>query len=616
MNKFFVSINILCGILVGTMIPFLSTAQTTYWQQRVNYEMNIDFEVKKHQFTGKQKLTYFNNSSDTLEKVFYHLYFNAFQPNSMMDVRSRTIADPDARVGNRISTLKPHEIGYHKIKSLKQDGQVLEYEVVETILEVKLKKPILPNTQTVFEMEFESQVPIQIRRSGRDNAEGIAYSMTQWYPKMCEYDREGWHANPYIGREFHGIWGDFEVKITIDSSYVLGGTGYLQNPTEIGHGYEEKGQSLKRPASSKLTWHFKAPNVHDFAWAADPDYTHTVFKTKQGLTLHFLYQKNDKTTYWAELPEYTAKAFDLMNQTFGQYPYQQYTVIQGGDGGMEYPMTTLISGERNLGSLVIVTVHELIHSWFQGVLATDESLYAWMDEGFTSYCQVLMTVKLGFDDSPNPFADSYESYFALMKNGYPEPLTTHADHYLTNQTYGINAYSKGAIFLHQLSYIVGQETFEKGMLAYFNTWKFKHPTYTDFKRVMEKVSGLELDWYFEYWIHTVHTIDYKIETVKKVGKGTEITLQKLGVMPMPIDLVITLKNGEKVTHYIPLGIMRGEKTEKNVKMMVEKDWFWTHPKYTLTIEHNFQDIEQIEIDPSYKMADIEHSNNIYSTNPK
>ena len=228
--------------LIGFLSLFsmlLIQAQPDRWQQRVKYTMDINMNVTTNQFTGKQKLEYTNNSPDTLTKVFYHLYFNAFQPNSMMDARSRELGktrvgrnqDWDGRVRDRIQNLKPDEIGYQKILSLKMNGVAQQFNVLETILEVKLTKPILPKTTVVFDMDFEAQVPLQVRRSGRDNPQtGVRYSMSQWYPKLCEYDYEGWHPTPYVAREFYGVWGDFDVKITIDKNYILGGTGYLQNP--------------------------------------------------------------------------------------------------------------------------------------------------------------------------------------------------------------------------------------------------------------------------------------------------------------------------------------------------------------------------------------------------
>ena len=216
------------------------------WQQRVEYNIDVDFDHTKHQYSGTQKLVYFNNSPDELNKVFYHLYMNAFQPGSAMDVRSRTIADPDPRVGERISKLKPNEIGYLKVKNLKMNGRNCPFTVEGTIMEVTLPEKIAPLSNVTFELEFDGQVPIQIRRNGRMSREGVDYSMAQWYPKMCEYDYQGWHSNPYIGREFYGIWGDFDVTIHIDSKYTVGGSGVLQNPTEIGKGYAENATSKTR----------------------------------------------------------------------------------------------------------------------------------------------------------------------------------------------------------------------------------------------------------------------------------------------------------------------------------------------------------------------------------
>jgi hypothetical protein len=598
----------------GINVP--AHAQTDYWQQRAEYTMEVDMNVETNQFTGDQTLIYYNNSPDTLTKVFYHLYFNAFQPGSMMDVRSRTIADPDRRVMDRILYLDEEEIGYQHINSLKQDGQDVSYEVVGTVLEVALNEPILPGDESTFTMNFDAQVPLQIRRSGRDNAEGIRYSMAQWYPKMAEYDQQGWNANPYIGREFYGIWGDFDVKITIDSAYVIAGTGILQNPQEIGHGYQAEGQRVKRPNSPRLTYHFVAENVHDFMWAADPDYQHTTAQVPDGPRLHFFYQSDTLAENWEQLPEYTVRAFQYMNENFGKYPYDAFSVIQGGDGGMEYPMSTLITGHRSLQSLVGVTVHEFIHSWYQGVLGTNESLYAWMDEGFTTYATNRTMAQLfsrGGRAGGQEQANTYAGYFSLVSSGLEEPLTTHSDHFNTNRAYGSASYSKGAVLLHQLSYVIGQNTFDGAMRRYFNDWKFKHPDVTRFKRVMEKESGLELDWYFEYFVNTTRTIDYGVQSVESDGDQTLITLKRVGLMPMPQDVLITYQDGRQELMYIPLRMMRGEK-EKEINELdrtVLPDWPWTFPTYQFKLAHPKSDIQQIVVDPSGRMADVERSNNAY-----
>lgn len=603
----------------------LSIAQAQlrgYWQQEVDYKMEIDVDVEKHQFKGTQKLVYTNNSPDVLDRVYYHLYFNAFQPGSMMDVRSRTIADPDSRVGDRIFNLKEDEIGYHKILSLTQDGKKVDYEVDGTILVVMLDKPIAAGASTTFDMKFESQVPKQVRRSGWANAEGVEFSMSQWYPKLSEYDVRGWHPNPYIGREFHGVFGDFDVKIKIDKDYVVGGTGIVQNPNEVGHGYQDEGKEVKYK-KDKITYHFVAEDVLDFFWGADPDFVHTTAQVPNGPKLHFFYQQpivdveateEENALYkenWEKLPELTVKAFEHANKNFGVYPYPQFSTIQGGDGGMEYPMGTLITGGRSLGSLVGVTVHEMYHSWYQNVIATNEALYPWMDEGFTSFASSETMAHI-FEREGNPHTGSYRGYFGIVRAGIEESLTTHSDHYNTNSAYGRASYSKGAVFLNQLRYIIGEEAFRKGMLNYHETWKLKHPTDLDFIRLMEKESGMILDWYYEYFIQTTKTIDYAVSSVTGNETSTTVELSRVGLMPMPLDVMVEYQDGTSENFYIPLRVMRGEKpNEYDVKQTVLKDWTWVTPTYTFEIPARESEIKSVTIDPSQRLADINSENNVF-----
>jgi Peptidase family M1 domain len=585
-----------------------SIAQRDYWQQRVEYSMDIKLDVSTHRVMGNQLLTYYNNSPDTLTKVYYHLYFNAFQPGSMMDVRSRNLPDPDRRVMDRISKLKDDEIGYQHILSLKQDGKALTYKITGTVMEVTLAKPMLPKSKSVFDMKFESQVPNQIRRSGRNNREGISYSMTQWYPKMAEYDFQGWHAYQYVAREFHSPWGDFDVKITIDPKFVIGGTGKLQNPDQIGHGYST---NETKKSSGDLTWHFVAKDVIDFAWAADPDYTHDKAKVPNGPELHFFYQKNEKTTEtWKKMQEYAVKVFQYLNEHFGKYPFDTYSIIQGGDGGMEYPMCTLILGEGSLAGVSGTMAHEVAHSWYQMTLASNESLYAWMDEGFTDFTSSEAMAAILGDANP-PHQGSYAGYFSLVNSGLQEPANQHSDHFTTNRAYGTMAYSMGAIFLEQLKYLIGEANFYKGMMRYYNTWKMKHPEPNDFIRVMEKTSGLQLHWYLRYWINTTKRIDYGIGNITEKEGITLVDLNRVGEFPMPIDLVVTYKDGSKELFYISLNELLGNKPAEDatMKRTVLEAWPWVNPSYTLKISKKISEIESIEVDPTQRMADINRKNN-------
>lgn len=592
--------------------------QSSYWQQKVDYQMNVDFNVKDFTYTGTQQLIYTNNSPDELNKVFIHLYYNAFQPGSEMDIRLQNIADPDRRMitedkKSRIASLTPEQIGYLHISEVTQDGASVSFVEEGTIAKIILDQPLASGASTTFKLKFSGQIPEQIRRSGRNSKEGVALSMSQWYPKLAEYDYEGWHATPYIAREFHGVWGDFDVKITIDKDYTVGGTGYLQNPQEIGHGYQTPGTQVKT-RGKKLTWHFKAPMVHDFMWAADPNYIHDVRQMEDGPTLHFFY-KNDEELIenWKKLQPKTEEAMRFFSNNVGKYPYDQYSVVQGGDGGMEYAMSTLITGGRDFGSLVGVMAHEMAHSWFQHILATNETKHSWMDEGFTSFISSLCMNQLMEKNLDNPFEGSYRGYRALVNSGKEQPQTTHSDRYDLNFAYSIAAYSKGSVFLSQLGYIIGQENLMKTIRKYYEDFKFKHPTPNDIKRVAEKVSDMELDWYLTDWTKTTNTIDYGIKSVEENANGTKIVLERKGLMPMPIDLLVVYKDGSSETFYAPLRMMYGQKENPypTIDRTVLKSWPWAYPTYEITIDRPMNSIKGIQIDPSGLMADIDLENNSY-----
>jgi hypothetical protein len=604
--------------LFALALSVAATAQNThYWQQEANYTMDVTMDVNTFQYQGTQQISYTNNAPDALNQVFYHLYFNAFQPGSEMDARLSSIEDPDGRMmedkKSRISPLSPNEIGFLDVKNLIQNGKPVNFTVDGTVMQAILAEPIAPGETVVFSLEFNGQVPLQIRRSGRNSSEGVALSMSQWYPKMAEYDFEGWHADPYIAREFHGVWGDYDVTITLDKNYTIGGTGYLQNPQEIGHGYEAPGTKVKKQRGNTLSWHFKAPMVHDFMWAADPEYTHDVLEMENGPILHFLYKnKPELVENWKALQPKTAQAMAFFSKNVGSYPYEQYSVIQGGDGGMEYAMSTLITGERKLNSLIGVMAHEMAHSWFQHILATNEAKHSWMDEGFTSFISSLCMQELSEKPSENPFAGSYRGYQYLIKSGKEQPQTTHSDRYEFNSAYSIAAYSKGSIFLSQLGYIIGQDKLMETLKKYYTDFKFKHPTPNDIKRTAEKVSGLQLDWYLMDWTQTTNTIDYAIQEVVAADlENTTVVLERKGLMPMPLDILVVYQDGSQETFYVPLRMMRGGKENPypSIERTVLPNWAWAYPSYEFTISKPYQSIKAIQIDPSGLMADADLDNN-------
>lgn len=575
-----------------------------YWQQHVDYKMDINMDVSDFTFNGKQELVYTNNSPDTINKVYYHLFFNAFQPGSQMDIRSRTIRDPDRRVGSRIFELEEKDYGILDVISLKQDGKKIVFEQKGTVLLARLNSPLLPGEKTTLSMVFDGQVPLQIRRSGKLNKEGVDLTMTQWFPKLSEYDEEGWHPNPYIGREFHGVWGDYTVNITIDKNYVVGGTGYLQNVDEIGHGYGEKTKETK---GSLLTWKFYAPNVHDFAWAADPEFIHDIKKSESGVDLHFFYKPDVNVENWKKLQDDSVGLMDYFEEAIGPYPWKQYSIIQGGDGGMEYAMCTMITGQRPYPSLFGVTAHEMAHAWFQHLLATNEAKHPWMDEGFTEYITSLAEEAVVGKPSRYPHKSSYDRYYLLVNSGVEQAQTVHSDRYDYNFAYGASSYSKGSVFLSQLGYIIGKDNLDKTLKRYYEEFKFKHPTPNDFKRVAEKVSDMELEWYLNDWTRTDHKIDYGLD-ISSLQSDRIITLKRKARMPMPLDVEVSFSDGTKDMYYIPTDLMHGNKKFSSNNVYYMQAWTWASPEYDFVVQGN-KKVVKVEIDPSKRLADYNQMDN-------
>jgi len=615
------------------MSVLFSNAQADRWQQRINYNIKASLDVNTNIIKGTEEIVYDNNSTDTLTKVYFHLYWNAFQPNSVMDIRSRelgkntmtnrrgdVVKDWDARVTDRIEKLSPTEIGYQRVSTITINGKAQNLIEHETILEVQLTQPILPKSSVKMSVAFEAQVPKQIRRSGRDNAEGVRYSMSQWYPKMVEYDYQGWNTNPYIAREFYGVWGNYDVTLQLDQNYMVAATGVLQNPTATAN------------AQGVKSWNFKGSNIHDFVWAADDHFKHLSKEVRKGLTLHVYYKEKDARadSAWGNVLWAAEKMLPYMEKKFGAYPYPQYSFIQGGDGGMEYAMATLLKGP-GLGTVF----HEWMHSWYQHILGTNESLFPWMDEGFTSYAeeavsyeynqtfatsspfisarekaQILVGNERAKTQLPAVQYGNYMGYLGLAKSGLEEPMSTHSDHFNTNYAYSSAAYSKGGTFLGFLGYIIGDSVRDKVLINYYNTWKFKHPNANDFIRVAEKTSGIQLEWFKEYWVNSTKTVDFGLNDIQATPTGAIISLQRIGKMPAPLEVLITYKDGSSELHYIPLDLMLANKVaEGNDNRIVHPECKWVQPTYTFETTKPLSALKSIEIDPSFRLPDVNRSNN-------
>lgn len=604
-------------ILFSFIFSLSSAQQNAYYQQSAKYKMDIDVDAENFTYQGKQTLTYTNNSPDELKVVYFHLYWNAFKAGSMMDQRvGGQGKNGDSRLQkdgiSRLASIPKTEEGAQNIHWIKQNGKDLKFEIQETIMKVELATPIKPNSSTTFTMDWDAVIPMQIRRSGRNNREGIDMTVTQWYPKIAEYDYDGWATFDYVGREFHAPFSDFEVNIKIDKNYVIGAGGILENPLEV-KGYDEKA-TIKTDDKNKATWKWSAKNMLDFAWAADKDYTVENFTVLDGPKVYYVYQKSDKTKLWSASKPYITQFFQLMNATFGRYTYPTYSFIQGGDGGMEYGMCTMILGEANsLEGLLGLMVHEGGHSWNQQIMAYNESMRPWMDEGFTSYYENLVMHQILPPKvaTANPFVGTLNAYRNFVKRGIEEPAVWFGDHHDNGGAYSFASYVKGELFLVQLGYIMGEQNLSVTMKEFYNTWKLKHPTDRDLMHIAQKVSGMDLKWFQNYWINTTKTIDYGIKDVKYDANSTTVTLVNNGNIPMPIDFSILTKDKKVINYQIPLNMTHvWKKKDIYGDFTTLNYWPWTQKEYTFTIPYNKSQISTLGIDFSQRLADVNMADNM------
>lgn len=602
-------------ILFAFVISQFQAQQNAYYQQAAQYKMDIDVNAEQFTYQGTQTLKYRNNSPDELNVVYFHLYWNAFKPNSMMDQRVASQGkNGDSRLQkdgiSRLASIPKNEEGTQNIHWIKQNGKELKFEIQETVMKVYLDKPIKAHSKTTFTMEWDAVIPQQIRRAGRNNKEGVDMTMTQWYPKIAEYDYDGWATFDYVGREFHAPFADFDVTIKINKDYVVGAGGTLLNPKEV-KGYDASAQI--KADQNKATWKWTAKNMLDFAWAADKDYSVESFDVPQGPKVYFVYLKNDKTKAWGEAKPYVTKYFQIMNSKFGKYAYPSYAFIQGGDGGMEYGMCTMILGEaKNIEDLMGLMAHEGSHSWYQQMLATNEPVRPWMDEGFTSYAESYVMHQLfpPKDNRPNAFVEKIDAYRKFLKKQIEEPAVWLGDHHDNGTAYSYASYVKGELYLVQLGYIVGEENLSKIMTEYFKEWSMKHPTDRDFLHIAQKVSGLDLKWFHHYWINTTKTIDYGIKDVQYGNTSTTITLVNNSQVPMPIDFSVITADNKMVNYQIPLNMTHTWKTKDAFgEFTTLKYWPWTQKEYTLTIPYNKSQLRVLGIDFSHRLADVNPEDN-------
>lgn len=568
---------------LSVVIASSFTFAQDYFQQEVNYKIDVKLDDQNHMLRGFEYIEYYNNSSDTLNVIKMHLWPNAYKNASTALAKQK-----QRRENNGLIFAEEVDRGWIDSLDFKADGKALVLTYDEEHIDVAtltLNEALLPGEKVIISTPFKVKLPDA--KYSRLGHVGESYMITQWYPKPAVYDKDGWHAMPYLNQgEFYSEYGSFEVSITLPKNYVVGATGDLQNPSEkawlkakadstleqFKAASFSKGASMDFPASSKeyKTLTYKQSKVHDFAWFADKR-----FEVLQG-EVELPHSKRKVTTYamftpknrmlWEDAIEYINDGTYYYSLWNGDYPYNQVTAVDGtiaAGGGMEYPNVTVIGNTGNKEALEVVIVHEVGHNWFYGILGSNERTHPWMDEGLNTLNEVryiqtkypnntrladnILNGKFRFHGCD--YHDQNDVMFRTVQAlGLDQPMDLHSDEF-ASMNYGIIVYQKTGLVFDYLKEYLGEEKFDAIMHSYYQKWKFKHPQPEDLRACFETATGEDFGWVFEDIIKTADAIDYKLKRVKSKDGNTEVVVKHKGHIHGPIPVQVITPEGDTLVKW-------------------------------------------------------------------
>jgi hypothetical protein len=512
-----------CLSLFATFIFITAHSQTVYWQQQVDYLMDVTLNEKERTLDAFQKLTYKNNSPDTLTFIWFHIWPNAYK-------NDRTaFSDQMLRQGNtKFYFADKEERGYINRLDFKVDGvsaKLEDHPQHIDIIKLVLPAPLPPGNALVITTPFHVKLPYNFSRGGWYKN---SFQITQWYPKPAVYDAQGWHPMTYLNQgEFYSEFGNFDVRITLPGDYVVAATGALQNEGEKKWMKQRTVPELKQTTTARAkpgtrpankiaknlkaatqsppavaitqtkTLRFIQQNVHDFAFFADKDFIVSSDSCQLGsgrvIEVATYYTPAYKST-WRNSLQLAKDAVRFYSTEVGEYPYETLSAVQGPQsfgGGMEYPTVTVIAPTLSEKDLDITLAHEIGHNWFYGILASNERDHPWMDEGLNSfYEKKYTTAKYGSQDQLEEIG-----FQTLARSKSDQPVVTTSEDF-NYMNYGLVAYYKTARWLQLMEAKLGREKFSAAMQQYYQRWKFKHPQPSDLKAAFAPTTGSETDHYF------------------------------------------------------------------------------------------------------------------------
>jgi len=600
-----------------------------YWQNSASYSIAVRLDDAAKKLTGTETVTYTNNSPDRLDFLWMQLDQNLFEKDS------RGNAIIPLRGSRNGARGQEFDGGYDitSVKMVSGSGRKstsvdLTYRIVDTRMQIDLPKGLDARGGKItlkIDYSFTSPDYGSDRMGVLATENGNLYTVAQWYPRMCVYDDVyGWNTLPYLGAgEFYLEYGDFDMAITVPASHMVVASGELQNPSEVYtksqmdrwaaaaksdttvmiRSAEEVTDPNSRPTgASELTWKFKMNNARDVAWASSAAFIVDASRInlpsgKTSMAISAYPVESDGQDAWGRSTEYVKGSIEHYSKMWYEYPYPAAVNVAGIVGGMEYPGIVFCSYRAKNGRLWGVTDHEFGHIWFPMIVGSNERLFAWMDEGFNTFINSISSAEFNNGEYKDPQMNMHQ-YSTVLTNDNLEPIISAPDN-LKERNLGLLAYMKPGVGLTMLrEQVLGKERFDKAFRAYVERWAFKHPMPDDFFRTMENVSGEDLSWFWRSWIQNNWKLDQAITEVKYAegdpSKGAVITIENMEQMPMPVELELTMENGETMRHTLPVEIWK-----RNV------NWTFKVPS-TMALK-------KVVIDPDKVLPDMNESNNTWSS---
>jgi hypothetical protein len=598
-----------------------------YWQLEADYIIQASLDPATQTITGSEKISMHNNSKDDLKTIVLRLDHNIFRPEAMRGGSTPAEATDGIILTKLVVGGQPVDLNAAPPMG-RNSGAATKNTIsglTRTIATINLMEPVKAGATVELEIEWRTKLPGGPGGRGHrmtQRFDSKLFQPTQWYPRVGKYDDlRGWETSPYLGpSEFYNNFGKFDVKITVPGGWIVSGTGLLQNPTEVLTetarqrlatvltsnddviivGEAEKGPGKATAAGDKLTWHFVADRVNDFAWATSENFiwkaTRATIPGKGPVPIHMVYQP-ERARSFEKAGQISRHALEFYSKLWAPYPFPQLTMQDGPSAGMEYPM--VINSNQGAAD------HETAHQWWPMMLGTNETRYGWMDEGFNQYMNELSDA----DAAGKPYnLDGLGQSYGRMSGSEDEaPMMWSAND--AGSGYGFQTYAKTPLMLSMLGGIVGDEAVINAMKKYTATWAYKHPSPWDYIFFMNNELGQDLEWFWYYWLWTTESVEGSIQDVKTVKGKTIVTVNQAGQMPSPVVLKVEFEAEGPAIKAVP----NSKKIDDTTYEITWPVSVWFSGSRTFNAEMNVGErkIKKITFDPHGRFPDSNPADNVW-----